>query len=118
MAKTSVNMMQKVGSWAFIFGVIIAVIAGFWSLGAIITSVLIILGLIVGFLNVTGKETTPFLMAAVSMVIVTSLGGPVLGQVQGVGIYLSGILGAIMTFVVPAVIIVALKAIWALASDE
>ncbi|MBI2574745.1 hypothetical protein HYV82_02575 [Candidatus Woesearchaeota archaeon] len=114
--------LAKIGSWAFILGVIIAVVAGVLQAQSetpspMLTSLLIVLGLVVGFLNVTGKETTPFLLATVSLVIV-SMGGDVLGKVATVGPYISGVLGSIMTFVVPATIIVALKAIYALASDE
>ena len=122
MAKESGNMLAKVGSWAFIIGVIIAIIVGLFTTSgqgnAVTTTVLIILGLIVGFLNVTGRETTPFLLASLSLVIVAKFGGDVLGGVATVGPYLQGILNAIMIFVIPAAIIVALKAIWALAHDE
>jgi hypothetical protein len=115
------NGLQKVGRVAFIVGVIIALIAGYVSTiigAATTTSVLIVMGLIVGFLNVTEKETKDYLLAAVSIVIVTSLGGNVLAGVGGiVGTYLSSVLVAVMTFVLPAVIIVAIKAIYALAKD-
>jgi hypothetical protein len=124
MAKET-NLLTKLGSWAFIIGVGIALIAGIFS-GAsaqtktVVTSILVVLGLIVGFLNVTGRETTPFLLAAVSLVIVTSpnLGGASFGGVDHVGPYLQGVLSSITTFVIPATIIVALKAIYALAHDE
>jgi hypothetical protein len=112
--------LQKIGRMAFIVGVIIALIAGYAStiIGAVTTtSVLIVMGLIVGFLNVTEKETKEYLLAAVSLVIVTSLGGQVLGDIAVIGGYLKSALGAMMTFVLPAVIIVALKAIYALAKD-
>jgi len=117
MAKSN-NGMEKVGAWAFIIGVILAILAGlFFRANAVVTSILILLGIIVGFLNITDKETSAYLLAAVSLVIVTSFGGAVLGNVAVVGMYLESILGAIMTFVIPAVIIVALKAIYSLAND-
>ncbi len=115
------DMLAKVGSWAFIIGVIIALIVGIVDKGqgsAWMVSILILLGLIVGFLNVTGKETTPFLLASLSLVIVSSFGGTSFANVATVGPYLEGTLSALITFVVPATIIVALKAIWALAHDE
>jgi len=121
MAKDSVDLLNKIGSWAFIIGVIIALIVGIFGAGtgnAITTSILILLGLIVGFLNVTGRETTPFLLAAVSLVLVSYYGGDVLSRIATIGPYLQGVLSAIMTFVIPATIIVALKAIYALAHDE
>ncbi|MBW2968304.1 hypothetical protein KY362_07505, partial [Candidatus Woesearchaeota archaeon] len=94
MKKGQDNMMQKIGSWAFIVGVILAIIAGFWPLGTVMTSILIILGLIVGFLNVTGKETNSFLFATLVLVVMTSMGGQVLSNIQYVGPMLSSIFQA------------------------
>lgn len=114
------DVLAKVGAWAFIIGVIIALVVGIFTLGvgnAITTSVLILLGLIVGFLNITGRETTPFLLAALTLVLVAYFGGDVFSKVATLGPYLNGTLMALMTFVIPATIIVALKAIWALAHD-
>lgn len=114
------NHLEKVGVWAFIIGVILALIGGIVAAfvgAALITSILIVLGLIVGFLNISDKETSNYLLAAVSLVIVTALGGQVLGSVAFVGNFLSTVLRAIMTFVVPAVIVVALKAIYNIAKD-
>jgi hypothetical protein len=114
------DLIAKVGSWAFIIGVVVALLLGVFSAGdtPVATTVLIVLGLIVGLLNVTGRETTPFLLASVSLVIVSYMGGPVLSAVAQIGPRLQGVLGAITTFVIPATIIVALKAIYALAHDE
>ncbi len=123
MAKSKENTIQKIGSWAFIIGIVIAIIAGLvyageGQLSAAIVSILVVLGLIVGFLNVTGKETMSFLAAAVSLVLVTYFGGNALGTITFIGAYLTSIFSAMMAFVVAATIIVSLKAIWALAADE
>ena len=119
MANKDTDLVAKVGSWAFIVGVIVALMIGIFSgVGAPVgTTVLIVLGLIVGLLNVTGRETTPFLLASVSLVIVSTMGGPVLSNVASIGVTLQNILAAITTFVIPSTIIVALKAIYALAHD-
>lgn len=121
MAK-EVDLVARIGSWAFIIGIVVALLIGIFSGGAAVTpvatSVLIVLGLIVGLLNVTGRETTPFLLATVSLVIVSFMGGPVLANVAAIGPTLQAVLNAITTFVIPATIIVALKAIYALAHDE
>ena len=119
MAKSDV--LTKVGSWSFLLGVLIAIIGGAISPGGlttIITSVLIVLGLISGLLNVTQKETTKFLLAAVSLAIITAFGGEVLSAVARIGLYLEGILASILTFVIPAAIVVSLKSIYSLAADE
>lgn len=112
---------SKVGKVAFVVGVILAIILGLFFQAAAgatqsaLLSILVILGLIVGFLNITGGETNNFLIAAVSILIASQFGGNVLAEVVGLGQYLSGILAAILTFVTAAVIIVALKAIYNLA---
>jgi len=115
MAKTGST--GSVGSLLFLVGAVVAVVAGLLSPGGVsttLTSALIVLGIIVGFLNVTTKETNAFLLATVSLVIVTSLGGAVLGQVRIVGAYLEGIFLGVLTFIIPAAIIVAIKSIYAL----
>ena len=71
-------MDKRVGNYSFIIGVIIAIILGIVSLGAAtpwLASLLVILGLIVGFLNVTGSETKEFLIVAAVLMIVAGLGG-------------------------------------------
>jgi hypothetical protein len=115
MAKES-DLMAKIGSWAFIIGIVVALLVGIFSGTSVIArTVLILLGLVVGLLNITGRETTPFLLATVSLVIVSYMGGPIFS----VGLQiLQSILNAIMVFVIPATIIVALKAVYALAHDE
>jgi hypothetical protein len=114
------DLIAKIGSWAFIIGMIVALLIGAFGAGntPVATSVLIILGLIVGFLNVTGRETTPFLLASVSLVVVSALGGQIFPNSYSIFGVLQNILSAIITFVMPATIIVALKAIYALAHDE
>jgi hypothetical protein len=110
-------MEKKIGRYSFIIGVIIAVILGLaLPIGATVsswlTSILVVLGLVVGFLNIGGKETKEFLMVATILVIVTGLGGTAyaaIGQVQLIGRYIMGILNGILTFVVPATVVVALK---------
>jgi hypothetical protein len=118
MKKTQVNMVQKVGSWAFIAGLIIAIIAGMYEIGPVLTSILIILGLIVGFLNVTGKETNTFLFTTLVLVVMAGFGGQVLSGVTYVGPFLQSMFSAMMLFLIPAALIVALKAIYALAENE
>jgi len=111
MAKKAGNML---GAWAFLAGVIIAIIVSF--LGVPTTQgtwaiVLIVIGLIVGLLNVGGKEMTTFLLASVSLVIVSSFGAASLVAVD----YISEILRALLVLFVPATIVVALRALFAVA---
>jgi hypothetical protein len=104
----------KLGSWAFLLGIMVTVISGIVSpdpTKSPVVSLIIILGILVGLLNITRKETSNFLLAAVALAILPSFGGEVLGQVVGIGMYLYGILYAMVIFVVPAALIVAVKTI-------
>lgn len=117
-------MEKKIGSYSFIVGVIIAVILGLAAsmlgdLAPWLTSLMIILGLIVGFLNVAGKETKEFLLVAVALVIVSFAGsaGAIFGNVEIIGLYIQGVFTQIMAFVVPATVVVGLKDILAIAQS-
>ena len=115
-------MASKMGEWAFLIGVLIAIIAALFSLdermAGWVTLLLVVLGLIVGFLNVTEKETTPFLVAAAALLL-TGTTGESLSVIppEALGSFLQRAVMQIAVFVTPAAIIVALKAIKALAKD-
>jgi len=115
-------MAKKMGEWAFIIGVLIAIVIGLFS-GSLEANVqgwlvllLVVLGLIVGLLNVTATESTPFLIAAAALML-TGLSGDTLSNIPRIGSYLSGIVVQIAVFVTPAAIVVALKAIQSLAKE-
>ncbi len=115
-------MNEDVGKYAYIVGVIAAVIVGALAnyLGAAVTwltSLIILAGLIVGFMNITTKEIKDFLLVSVVLVIVAGLGGAAgtLAAVEVIGPYLSGIFTQLLAFVVPATVVVALKEILLLA---
>jgi len=117
---------DKIGRYSFIGGVLIAVVLGLASsyLGASavawLTSLLVVLGLVVGFLNVTGKETKEFMFVAVVLVIASFAGdaSDTLGDVEFIGPYLAGIFSQILAFVVPATVVVGLKDIWSLGQNQ
>lgn len=105
-------MDAKIGSWAFILGVLISIVAGLipaWQTTTLVW-VLVLLGLVVGFLNITAKETTEFLIATVALLIIGSA-----GAIPALGVVILSILANIVAFVAPAALIVALKSIWVLA---
>ncbi len=107
-------MARGIGGWAFLIGVLLAVIFGFIPEGAIggaaiLQWILVILGLIIGLLNIAEKEVQPFLLAGAVLVIVSAMGGNVFTG------YLSTILKNLLTLFVPATIIVALKSVFGMA---
>ena len=61
--------LEKIGKWAFIIGLVIAVLAGLFYQPAWAIWVLAILGVIVGLLNVTGEDTRGFLLAAIALTL-------------------------------------------------
>ena len=119
-------MEKQIGNYSFIIGVILAVVLGLAAprLGAAtawLWSLLIVLGLVVGFLNVTGKETKEFLLVTVSLVVVAFAGSAQItswSNVELIGPYLKGIFDSILAFVVPASVIVGLKDVWGMAKGE
>ena len=115
-------MASKLGQWSFIVGIIIAAVIGLFSnsidqkTSGWLVLLLIVLGLLVGFLNISEKESTPFLIAAVAL-IVTSGAGATISMIPKIGVYLTQVVTQIGVFVTPAAILVAVKSIWALAKD-
>ncbi|MBN2111684.1 hypothetical protein JW707_01160 [Candidatus Woesearchaeota archaeon] len=109
--------MDKKGHYAFLVGVLLAVVAALipsLQAAAWLPWVLIVLGLIVGFLNITAKETTEFLVATIALMAVGTGG---LSAVPSAGAIVLGILKNLVAFVAPAALVVALKAIYALAGE-
>jgi len=110
---------QFIGTWAFLIGVILAVVIGLFSLqfGAttnkVILGALVILGIIVGLLNIGIKDSSNFLLAAIGLVIVSYIGQGILIIIPQIG----GILNALLVLFVPATIIVALRTIFEIAKD-
>ncbi|MBI3027342.1 hypothetical protein HYY70_04460 [Candidatus Woesearchaeota archaeon] len=120
-------MQKQIGNYSFIIGVILAVVLGLAApkLGTAevwLWSLLVVLGLAVGFLNVSGKETKEFLWVTVALVIVAYAGSAQVNswetKVKIIGPYLKGIFDSILAFVVPATVIVALKDVWELAKPN
>lgn len=113
--------LHRVAHYTFFVGLLVAIVTGLFSdlfsdrleLQVLVTT-LVILGLVVGLFNLTAKETTPFLVACIALMLAGIVN---LGLIPRVGSYLHSILSNIVVFVVPGAIIVGMKAIWKLASD-
>jgi hypothetical protein len=101
-----------IGFGAFIVGLILAVIAGLlWPSNSTIIVVLIILGIIIGLLNITAKEFMLFLIAVIALVVVGNVFTHL--TILSLGVMLGNILSYIAILVSPAAIIAAIKALWA-----
>jgi len=106
-------MAKSFGAWAFLVGIVLAVIFGIIGMTELLTIVLFIIGIIVGLLNVTDTEVTPFLMAGAVLVIVSALGSDVLSAIE----WAAGILDAILVIFVPATAVVAIKSVFSIAKN-
>jgi len=125
---------NSLGAWAFLIGVILAIIIGLitstWlrskfpeivEISPIIYSVLVILGIIVGFMNVTGRDSQTFLIAGAVLVIASKFGmDAVSSSLIGVGVgeVVRSVFGALLALFVPATIIVALKTVFSIANVD
>lgn len=111
---------QAIGSYAFLIGILIAVIAGAAAgavagYEALILLALVILGLVVGFINIADKEVQGFLIAGIALLMVGIPAGSLIQLdtlLNGLGTILSKILQMIAVFAAPAVLVVSLKAFY------
>lgn len=118
--------MEKVGEWAFNIGVVIALGLGLISslkagvlsdtVAGILAAILVVMGLVVGFLNVTKGETRDFLIV-VAVLILAATGASTLSVLPMVGPYMVNTFGYLMAFIVPAALVVCLKSIFAMSKD-
>lgn len=111
--------MSQVGRWLFLAGVVIAVVTGLaGNLGiSVLPVILLVLGIVVGLLNVSGAETRTFLVASIALMLTAgSLGGlDALGG--GLGSIVNAVAANLQTFIAPAALVVALKSLLSTAGD-
>ena len=108
---------HKLAHYTFFVGIIIAVLASFFRNAVsseVLITTLVLLGFIVGLFNLTAKETIPFLVAALSLMLAGIVN---LSLIPIIGPWISSVLSNIVVFVVPGALIVGLKTVWKLASD-
>ena len=96
---------DMIGRWAFIIGLVIAVLAGLFFQPDWAIWLLAILGVIVGLLNVSAKETRSFLLAAIALTVSATA----LNSIPIVGTAFSLVLPFVVAFVAGATIVIALK---------
>jgi hypothetical protein len=100
------------GAWAFLIGVVLAVVAGFvpaveltqglWA------GVFVALGIIIGLLNITSNEVKDFMLAGTVLIVVSSLSGFAYRALP----YVGDIIRALVVLFTPATIVVALKVVF------
>lgn len=111
-------LLEQIGHWTFLGGAGLAIVGGLLVRYVDQTALfpwLFFLGLVVGILNITIKETTRFLVAAVALI---AAGIVNIGAVPLIGIPVRAALTNIVIFAVPAAVFVALRTIWLLARER
>jgi hypothetical protein len=118
-AKKGMSKTQKVfgfiGMAAFSVGLVMSIIYGVVSRNdASVILALVILGIIVGLLNITRREMVLLLLTAVALIVVGKASFSALDDlVDGLGASLNGIVSYLAVFMAPAAVITAVRAIWA-----
>ena len=120
MVKSKENLL---GAYSFLIGVILAIIFGLLSdslssASTVFYTAIILIGCIVGFLNMGDKDNHTFLLASVSIVIVGALGLEPLIYLGGKNIVvdtLRNVLGSLLILFIPATVIVAIKTVFSIA---
>ena len=106
-------LLSIIAAAAFIAGYVVSVIAGIWwpDLPAIILA-LVIMGVIVGLLNITGSEIVPYLVAAIALLVVGNFKAfTALNDVfTGAGDVINQIVTLMAIFTAPAAVIHAVRA--------
>jgi hypothetical protein len=96
---------ETIGKWAFVAGLVIAVLAGLLFQPEWAIWILVVLGVIVGLLNVTAEETRGFLLASIAL----TLSATALNSLPIIGTAFSYVLPFVVAFVAGATIVIALK---------
>ena len=113
---------RGIGAWTFLVGVILAVLLGLLSgldintsegLTAIWLWIIVIIGIVIGVLNISEEEVEPFLIANAVLIIASAFGLTLFTTPEGVIVagtsILLKILQSLLALFVPATIIVAIK---------
>ena len=118
-AKKGMSKTQKVfgfiGMAAFSVGLVMSVVYGIVSRdNANVVLALVLLGIVVGFLNITKREMALLLLTAVALIVVGKASFSALDDlVDGLGYSLNSIVSYLAVFMAPAAVITAVRAIWA-----
>jgi uncharacterized membrane protein len=105
--------LKFVGKWAFLVGLVIAVLASFLTgYATTVALVLFVLGLVVGFLNISEKDSNKFLVANIALLTGGIASMSAISMLGIVSTYLVTILGSFVAFVSAAALVVAIKAIF------
>ena len=103
----------RIGKWAFLVGVVLAVVFSFVGrMTTEVVSVLAVIGIIVGLVNVREEEIRAFLLSGAVLIIASAFGY----SAFGIFTVLERIFNALLVIFVPATIVVAIRNVFAIAT--
>ena len=108
-----VRPLSVLGAFAFIVGYATAVVGGiWWPEHGVLIAILVVLGLVVGILNVTSREIVPYLVAAIALVLIgsTQVFTPLNIGADGLGERVNLVVRMMAIFTAPAAVIQAVRA--------
>lgn len=109
--------MIDVGRWAFVIGILLAISAGFWTIPNL-AFILVILGLIVGFLNITATEVETYLIGVIALLVIGATAIQALtaaGEFVGI---IQAMINNVIAFVAASGLVVALRVILSLGQAD
>ena len=107
------RMLSIAGAVSFVVGYILAIVGGHtWPENTGIIGALAIMGIFVGFMNITAREVMPYLIAAIALVLIGTSGvfDPLNKVMGGLGTDLTDIVTFLAIFTAPAATIQAVRA--------
>jgi hypothetical protein len=125
--------MEKIARYSFMLFVLLAILMGlavgymaynndanYSTTKAYVTLVMLLLGIFIGIVSITGKEVMPFLIATIALIVASSANvwqpletiHPLLSD------WATAILDFIVAFAAPAAVINAIKAVFAMAQEK
>lgn len=107
---------KQMGRWAFIIGLIISLLLGFVTF-SYASLILVILGLIVGFLNITEKEASKYLIAVIALTVIGIAGLQALAILGSLYTWIQNVLTSFLVFVAASAVVVAIKALFETSSE-
>ena len=108
----SQRVIGTLGALAFVVGIVLAVFSGyFWPHSGRLAAAVVVLGVVVGLLNITGREIVPFLVAAVALIIIGQgdVFGPLNNLFPDFGTTIDNIVKRIALFAAPAALVNAIR---------
>ncbi len=117
----SSKIWSKVGVWSYIAGLVIALLVAIFSgiggLAGWAVWTLVILGVIVGLLNIGDDEVLMYLVASVAFVVSASALQGVFAAIGGLTM-VETFMNAIIVFTAPGALVVAFKALYQVAKSD